>query len=190
LNGANTILDQAKLFLKDEAQSLETRYRPRSKDDNEPSQLVDWDLSNTNIAQIVSRCRDFGATGFSSAALSEEQERELAPEIEEERQVERRPKMKVEAHILHADLVRLVKYGHFEGSLTTVEPASKALRCTSPARLFNLQQLPSFLTHLLVTADLMRTVKVRPDSSRATFVSDLYQHVMNLLVVPFPDMAS
>ena len=44
------------------------------------------------LPRYVSRCRDFGAMGFGSAPLSEEQERELAPEIEEERQVERTTK--------------------------------------------------------------------------------------------------
>jgi hypothetical protein len=138
LNGANTTESQAEAFLEDEALSLETRYKPQGREYNQPSQPVSWDLSNENIAKIVSQCRDFEALGFGSAALSEEQERELAPEIEEERQVERPLKMKAETHILHADLVYLVQHRHIAGNSTTFELAFKALRYTSAAKLFNL----------------------------------------------------
>jgi hypothetical protein len=182
LNGANTTESQAEAFLEDEAQSLETRYKPQGREYNQPSQPVSWDLSNENIAKIVSQCRDFEALGFGSAALSEEQERELAPEIEEERQVERPPKMKAETHILHADLVYLVQHGHIAGNSTTFESAFKALRCTSAARLFDLHQQPSFPTDLLVTADFMRTVKIPPGSSCANFVSDPYQRPVQFIL--------
>ena len=182
LNGANTTKSQAEAFLEDEAQSLETRYKPRIKGDGEALQLVGWDLSNNNIAQIVSRCRDFDAMGFGSAALSEEQERELAPEIEEERQVERPPRVEAERHILHADVVRMVHLGHIEGYSTAFEPAFKALRFTSPAKLFNLERPPSFPTDLLVTADFMSTVKIPSGSSRATFNSDSYQRPVQFIL--------
>lgn len=182
LNGANTTKDDAKLFLENDAQSLETRYKPRTKDENESSQLAGWNMSNKNIAQIVSRWRDFEAMGFGSAALSEEQERELAPEIEEERQVERPPRMKAEMHILHPDLLWLVHRGHIKENSTTFESAFKALRSTSAARLFNLEQLSSFPKDLLVTADFMRTVEISPGSSRATFVSDSYQRPVQFVL--------
>jgi hypothetical protein len=139
-------------------------------------------LSNRNIAKIVSQCRNFEALGFGSAALSEEQERELAPEIEEERQVERPAKMEAEIHVLHTDLVRLVYYGRIGENSTTFQSAFKALRYTSPAKLFNLQQQPSFPTDLLVTTDFMRTVKIPPGSSRASFISDSYQRPVQFIL--------
>ena len=82
--------------------------------------------------------------------------------------------MDAETHILHADLLWLVQHGHIKGNSTTFEPAFKALRFTSPAQLFNLEQLPSFPTDLLVTSDFMRTIKIPSGSSRATFNSDPY----------------
>ena len=182
LSGASTTEDQAKAFLEDEAHSIETRYRPRDKDDNDPLQLASWDLSNDNIAKIVSRCRDFEAMGFGLAALSEEQERELAPEIEEERQVERPPKMQAETHVLHPGLRQLAWYGQIARGSTGFEPAFKALRSTSAAKLFDLQQLPSFPTDLLVTEDFMRTVKIPAGSSRATFISDSFQRPVQFIL--------
>jgi hypothetical protein len=182
LNGVNTTKCQAEVFLEDEAQSLETRYKPQIKEHNHPSQPRGWNLSNENIAKIVSQCRNFEALGFGSATLSEEQERELAPEIEEERQVERPAKMEAEIHVLHADLRRLVYYGQIGENSTTFQSAFKALRYTSPAKLFNLQQQPSFPTDLLVTTDFMRTVKIPPGSSRASFISDSYQRPVQFIL--------
>jgi hypothetical protein len=182
LNGANTTKGQAEAFLEDEAQSLETRYKPQGKEHNHPLQPASWDLSNENIAKIVLQCRSFEALGFGSAALSEEQERELAPEIEKERQVERPAKMEAETHVLHPDLMWLVRYGRIRGNSTTFESAFKALRYTSPAKLFDLQQQPSFPSDLLVTADFMRTVKIPPGSSRANFISDPYQRPVQFIL--------
>jgi hypothetical protein len=139
-------------------------------------------LSNKNIAKIVSQCRNFEALGFRSATLSKEQERKLAPEIEEEQQVERPAKIEAKTHILHPNLVWLVQYRRIRGDSTTFESAFKALRYTSPAKLFNLQQQPSFPTDLLVTADFMRTVKIPPGSSRANFISDPYQRPVQFIL--------
>ncbi|KAH7388677.1 hypothetical protein BKA66DRAFT_569000 [Pyrenochaeta sp. MPI-SDFR-AT-0127] len=184
LDGANTTKAQAEKFLEDEAQDLETRYKPRTQDDDS-AQLSAWDLSNKNITQIVSRCRDFEAMGFSSAALSEEQERELAPEIEQERQIERPPRMIAEKHGLHPDLQRLVCSGMLVVNSKAFEPAFQALRSTSAAKLFDLTQFPSFPSELLVTADFMRTVKIPAGTPRKSFVSDSYQRsVQFILSVP------
>lgn len=182
LNGANTNKSQAEEFLEDEAQSLEIRYKPHSKEYDHSAPPASWDLSNENIAKIVSQCRSFEALGFGSAALSEEQERELAPEIEEERQVERPAKMEAETHALHPDLLWLVQHGHIGGNPTTFESAFQALRYTSPAKLFNLQEQPSFPTDLLITADFMRTVKIPPSSSLANFISDPYQRPVQFIL--------
>jgi hypothetical protein len=170
LHGSNTTLEQAKTFLEDEAQSIEDRYRPRAQDDNDMGQLKHWDMSNENIGRIVSRCRDFEAMGFGSATLSEEQERELAPEIEEERQIELPPRMKADVHQLHPDLERLARTGYCSPVTSAFSPAFPSLRLTSAAKLFSLSNLPA---ELLVTQDYVRTVKV-PIGDRS-FVSDPYQ---------------
>lgn len=182
LHGASTTKDQAKGFLEAEAQGLETRYKPRTKDDDGLTQLSSWDMSNKNIAQIVSRCRDFEAMGFGSAALSEEQERELSPEIEEERQIERPPRMSAAKHELHPDLLRLVRFGELRVNSKAFEPAFKALRSTSAAKLFDLSGFPSFPPDLLVTMDFMRTVKIPSGSTEASFISDSYQRPVQFIL--------
>jgi hypothetical protein len=154
LNGVNTSRAQAKQFLEDEAQSIEHRYRPRLRVSSIDA-LEDWDMSNLNIAQILKRCQDFETLNFDSATLQEEQERELAPEIEEERQVQRPPAMMPEKHELHVRLINLVNTGKFAHSEAYM-PAFQALTDTGAANHFALAQFP---TDLLVTKDFIRTVK-------------------------------
>ncbi|KAI4913140.1 hypothetical protein J4E85_010873 [Alternaria conjuncta] len=179
LDGANTTKGTAEEFLEEEAASLETRYKPREPDDDGSKHLQDWDESNENIVKIVSRCRDFEAMGFGSAALSEEQERELAPEIEEERQIERPPRLKAHPHNFHPDLKRLIDTGEFCFSSEAWGPAFEALCTTSAARDVDLSKFPD---DLLVTADFIHTVQVPPGSTRASFVSDSYQRPVQFVL--------
>jgi hypothetical protein len=180
LHGAKTTKEQAKSFLEDEAQSLEVRYRPRAREDS--VRFNGWDMSNKNIAQIHLRCREFEAMGFGSSSLQEEQERELAPEIEEERQIQRPARMAAEKNQTHPDLRRLVRTGEIPKNSEAFKPAFQALHSASAAVLFDLTQFPS---DLLVTSDFMRTVKTPAGSSIESFVSDSYQRpVQWVLSVP------
>ncbi|RAQ98973.1 hypothetical protein DDE82_008722 [Stemphylium lycopersici] len=184
LSGADTTKDAATGFLENEAVDLETRYKPRIQDTEGFAQLSKWDLSNPRVGKIVSRCRDFEAMGFGSAALSEEQERELAPEIEEERQIERPPRLKAHPQSVHADLKRLVTTGEFSANSTAWEPAFQTLRTTSAGRLIKLNGFPD---GLLATVDFTYTVQVPPGSNRDSFISDSYQRpVQFILSVPDP----
>jgi hypothetical protein len=72
--GIDTKRGQAEAYLEPEAQTLEARYRPAVQDIDGSGKIRDWDTTNPNIAEIVQRCQNFGAMGFSSADLDEEQE--------------------------------------------------------------------------------------------------------------------
>ncbi|CAI6342345.1 unnamed protein product [Periconia digitata] len=163
LNGVQTTADQAKQFLEEEAQTVEHRYRPRINISANEA-FKDWDISGPNIKKIIQRCQDFDTLNFNAASLQEEQERELAPEIEEERQLERPQPMSPEKHEIHRHLSLLVKTGHLIDEFTACSPAFQALRQASPAKYFDVKQLP---TDLLVTHDFIRTVK-RPGGNPST----------------------
>ncbi|KAL7770262.1 hypothetical protein CFE70_000195 [Pyrenophora teres f. teres 0-1] len=169
LNGVQTTVEQAKEFLEIEAQSLEDRYRPRLR--NRCDAMKDWDTTNKNILEIVKRYRAFEAVSLDAATLQEEQERELSPEIEEEREVQRPARMEAEEHELHPDLVQLVKTGIFSARSDAFVPAFQALKSTSAATQFNLEQFPS---DLLVTADFVRTVKPPGGVMSDSYISDSY----------------
>lgn len=162
-------LGQAKEFLEDEAQSIEIRYRPRSQQD---AVFEDWNLTNENIASILKRCHEFDTMNFTSATLQEEQERELSPEIEQERQVQRPPSMKPEQHTLEKDLVQLVETGTLATNSRTFIPAFEALHSTSAGVHYNLTQFPR---NLMVTADYIRTVQRPSGLSANSYKSDSYQ---------------
>ncbi|KAH6614844.1 hypothetical protein C7974DRAFT_475294 [Boeremia exigua] len=169
LNGANTKLSQGRKFLEDEAQSIKDRYAP-SQINTGHSMLQNLDVPNIKL--IHARCLEFQAVGFNSATLQEEQERELSPEIEEERQIERPQRMTAAAHKVHEHVEHLVHTGTLIHGSPAFEPAFQALKSTSAALHSDLSQFPR---HLLVTADFIRTVKIPPGSNIADFVSDSYQ---------------
>jgi hypothetical protein len=184
LCGSTTSHAQVEGFLEDEAQTLEARYKPRTQDTGGMGMLKDWDLENHNVQEIVKRCQEFEAMGFGAATLSEEQERELAPEIEEERQIERPVQLNPEAHSVHADLQQLVLTGKLPTKSTAFRPAFQSLSTTSAARLFPLSQFP---TDLLATVDFTRTVKPPSGSSQATFISDSYQRPVQFILSVYHD---
>ncbi|KAJ6191961.1 hypothetical protein J3E72DRAFT_399452 [Bipolaris maydis] len=169
LNGVGTTVEQAKKFLEKEAQSLDDRYRPRPR--NRFDAIRDWDTTNRNIREILKRYRAFEAVSLDTAALQEEQERELSPEIEEEREVQKPAPMEAEKHELHPDLIRLVDTGIFSAKSDAFVPAFRALESTSAAMQLDLEQFPN---DLLVTADFVRTVKHPGGVMSDSYISDSY----------------
>ncbi|CAO2650553.1 Nn.00g018450.m01.CDS01 [Neocucurbitaria sp. VM-36] len=183
-NGVDTTKEQAVALLEDEAQTLEARYKPKIHNKGPMAQFEDWDTSNSTIQRIVKRCQDFNAMGFTSADLEEEQERELAPEQEEEREIERPAKMKAAPHLVHADLHRMAKLGEVFPMSKEIIPAFQALRSTSAGKLYDLSNFP---TGLLVTKDFMRTIKIPRGSSKDPFIMDAFQRPVQWIVtVPDP----
>ncbi|KAA8625325.1 hypothetical protein Ptr902_01887 [Pyrenophora tritici-repentis] len=122
--------------------------------------------SNPKIAEIVTRCRDFGATSHDCVPFAKEQERELAPEIEEERQIERPPLMKAPTSTIHKDLGKLVEIGNLLPVSDAWQPAFQALRMTRAGGLVDLNDFPK---DLLVTKDFMKTVLIPSGTCRAGF---------------------
>jgi hypothetical protein len=182
LCGAATTFAQAEAFLEDEAQTLEARYKPHSQEEGDMVMMKTWDLNNKNITDILTRCKEFGAMNFGAASLSEEQEREMAPEIEKEIQIERPAPLKPEPHHLHPDVLTFVSTGQLNNLRGAFRPAFQSLSSTSAASLFELGQFP---TELFVTEDFQRTVKAPTGAARRTYASDSYQRpVQFILSVP------
>ncbi|CAG8972326.1 hypothetical protein HYALB_00001729 [Hymenoscyphus albidus] len=165
-NGFDFSRSQVKEFLEEEAQTLNHRYGPRAAAET-PSRSV-WDEKNQNIGRIIERCQEFESLHFDSATLQEEQERELSPEIEQERQVERPAPAVPERHCIHNDLKFLIMTGEFKAHSPAFLPAFEALRSSSAATHLDVSQFPR---DLYVTADFARTIK----TSGSNYVSDAYQ---------------
>ncbi|OJJ65727.1 hypothetical protein ASPBRDRAFT_79658 [Aspergillus brasiliensis CBS 101740] len=154
---------QAEGFLEPESQSLEQRYSPGC---NNVLSLSSQCPDDADSRRILDRCREFATMKFSAAQLQEEQERELAPEIEQERQVQRPAPAEPEPHSVHPDILSFVATGHLDASSAAVKPAFMVLKDTSAARYLDVAQFPS---ELLVTIDFARTVRLPKLSARDSY---------------------
>ncbi|KAF2706566.1 hypothetical protein K504DRAFT_492980 [Pleomassaria siparia CBS 279.74] len=179
LKGAGTTVQEARMVLEDEAQTLADRYQPRSQELTSTSQLDGWDISNPKIAQIIARCLDFDTMNFNSATLQEEQERELSPEIEKERQIQRPPPIKAAKHKVHPDLVRMAQLGTLPDSRAFM-PAFQALFSSSAAKQnISLHEFPK---DLFVTIDFVHTVERPSGVSGESYNSDSFQRPVQWIV--------
>jgi hypothetical protein len=141
-------------FKEDEAQSLGQRYHPQQAHPN-ISSFLDR-VESCAAAEFRKRCQEFGLTELRTSSLQEEQERELSPETEHERQVERPLPAEPEIHHLHEDVRSFVLNGVFSQSSSAFKPAFMALEHTSAAKNFDVSE---FRNHVWVTQDFARTVK-------------------------------
>lgn len=171
---------QVSRFLEQERHSLEDRYRPSNSKATTLPQPQASSLVRT--AEIRERCAEFGTLQSDTSALQEEQERELSPEIEHERQVERPASACAAAHQLDPDVTLFVLTGKVISSSQAYMPAFQALRDTDAASRFQLSQLPGS-DHLLVTADFARTIQMPSKSSRQL---DAYQRGVQWVLTTRP----
>lgn len=142
-------------LLEDEAQTIEQRYLPR------PHSATVQDHTSTDHPmrhQIAVHCQQFDGLHLSSRTLQEEQERELSPEAEQERQIQKPPAATPTAHSLHRDVVRFALDGTVLPDSPAYMPAFDALKDTSMAKSFDVVQFEGN-RDLLVTADFVSTVQ-------------------------------
>lgn len=152
------LLECAEGFMEDEAQNLEQRYRPRQVDRNIPS-MIDR-VDERFAAELRRRCHQFGVAEFRNASFNEEQERELSPETEQERQVAKPSRVKPATHCIHPGLKDFISNG-----LPTkfpFTPAFMSLVSTSAAVHFDVSE---FCDAVLVTDDFAKTLDDRADHS-------------------------
>ncbi|GAW18489.1 hypothetical protein ANO14919_079650 [Xylariales sp. No.14919] len=145
--------ERAERFLEEEAKSLEDRYRPcvETKPDHHQPGVQGTDA-------ISLRCQQFRGLKADAATFSEEQERELSPEIEQEREEFRPPPAEPVKHKIHPDVLQFIKTGRIEPRSKGYMPAWQTLEATHAG-----DALPGgasqFKPGLLATADFARTIQ-------------------------------
>lgn len=182
-DGATHMLESdAKKFLEDEAQSLESRYRPYPE-----KAKVTAGIDGDNLDLIEQRCRDFGDMDHRPAALQEEQERELSPEIERERQVQKALPTEPLVHRIHPHIRAFASTGILPEGSPSCMPALAALSDTSAAVHLDLSKCPG---RLLVSIDFAQSIDTT--ILRASYKSDCFQRsVQWILTGPYhPDSKS
>ncbi|KAL7958018.1 hypothetical protein V8C34DRAFT_324717 [Trichoderma compactum] len=172
-DGIQLPLEVAEGFLETEMQSLDDRYRPRSTEE-QPVKLSN--LGETPQSQLIwKRCVEFGNTQLRSSVLWEEQERELSPEIVQERQIERPRPMEPEEHTLHLKLVEFVTSGLFVPS-EPFFPVFQALGKTRAAQLLDISHFPD---GVYVTQDFMSTVILTREVDNDDFYQRSVQWILS-----------
>ncbi|KAM4057153.1 putative very large low complexity protein [Hirsutella rhossiliensis] len=144
--------DLAEKFLENEAQTLESRYKP---DYVEPPSIAELPGDPSNLAQIVERCQKFHVQ-IQTASLQEQQERELAPELEEESQVQRVVDATPADHRLHPKVREFIENGCLPPSNNGFLWAFQTLENTTAATHFDVRKFPR---QLRCTHDFASTVK-------------------------------
>lgn len=166
----------AKSLLEPEAKSLEDRYgfgERRFEDQLLLSNVKDESLSTREkqLEAIRAKCREFKLASFDSATLREEQERELSPENEHERQVERPLALDPHIHSVHPDLRVFISQGILRRSSNAFKPAFHLFGSTTAKECLEAKAWP---THLLVTADFSRTVQVSANQPLDLFLRPVH----------------
>jgi hypothetical protein len=165
---------EAEHLLEEEAQSIEHRYRPL-QDEGRASRFAN--TADPDLKRINDRCLEFEGLNTNASALQEEQERELSPEIEEERQIQKAPPGNAARHTLHKDVEDFAMTGEIRKGSSAYMPAFESLSGTSAASEISLQQLVA-QRNFMVTADFARTVV----QSGRNFVSDAFQRQVQWVV--------
>lgn len=142
-------------FLEPEAQTLESRYRPEFV---QPASIADVPGDRRSLAEIDQRCLELVHVGISTASLQEQQERELAPELELEQEAQLQVPEDAEpaTHKLEEKVKEFVKDGQVPPSNSGFMWAFEALRYTTAGRLFDVAKFPS---QLRCNHDFARTLK-------------------------------
>lgn len=154
---------QAEGFLEIESQTLEERYRPGCQ-----KAFASESKNTGHLSLIRDRCGEFEELDHVSSTLQEEQERELAPEIESERQVQRPSPAMPKAHRIHPHVYSFITTGNLQSPSEGYEPAFHSLRNTSAAAYLDFDDLPM---GLLATRDFSTTV----ETSNSSFMPDTFQ---------------
>ncbi|KAL3446142.1 hypothetical protein BJX65DRAFT_296583 [Aspergillus insuetus] len=144
-------LEYAKRFIEDEAQSLDRRYRPRrASSDIFP---IISRMEPHAASAFESRCVYFGLNDLGDSSFIEEQERELSPELEQERQVMRPPQAEPAEHQIHPGLEEFILNGVYPKD--SFQPAFMSLATTSAAQYLDVSEFPR---NIVVTRDFANTV--------------------------------
>lgn len=167
----NALESLAESLLEDEAKSICQRYLSRDESTVvERLGKVDESVRRDRAPQlraILARCNDFSVDSCGEAELQEEQERELSPEMECERQVERPPHATPAVHQLHMDVVSFVKTGIINTTSHAFSPAFESLNQTTFHKSF---ESNTWSRQLLVTADFACTVEASAGQMQDSFL--------------------
>ncbi|KAK7975570.1 hypothetical protein PG989_014033 [Apiospora arundinis] len=160
-------------YFEEEGMSLKQRYSPSIKEAGNVllEQLGDPGLSgrSAQIGCIQAKCTQLGVTNFVASSLQEEQERELACQIEEERNVQNPGTVQPLKHGMHDKIERMIAEGDLKIPQTPREAIDHAFYSVRGNSGVSLSVLDGFGQNLVVTSDFSKAVKLDDSSSPDAF---------------------
>ncbi|KAK6529493.1 hypothetical protein TWF281_008666 [Arthrobotrys megalospora] len=155
-NGDNKALQDATMEV--ESRPLVDMYGPNDSSLEIHSQV----LTSHDGTKIKTRLKEFSVDTSNNVRVQEEQEREVAHEVEEETNVERPQPAKAKRHQLAAEVSDLVRTGKFESQSSTFKEPFSIFENTSCRHMFEVQAWKTHSRHF-VTKDFTETVERNPD---------------------------
>ena len=130
----------ANAWIQPELMSLMEMYMPGHSQGNSPTDLP---------PRIRDHCASLGVLSLSADRMDEEREREVSREIEREREVGRPPEASPAQHLLHPEVVQLVRTGVVSSSSHSV----------AFCHVFATSAKDAWSPYILATADFCKTVE-------------------------------
>lgn len=164
--GVEMTPDMAEEFLENEARTLDEHYRPSTEE------VVHGDPFDGRFEQqarrepllkfIMETCAKFGALSKGAAAsLEEEQEREVAPQVQEICEFPKPPSVQPYSSFVDPDVEHFVRTGELKEDSDAFQPAFEAFRHSSATHLIDPSDFPR---DLLATRDFIQAVEPGVDS--------------------------
>lgn len=116
------------------------------------------DNDDLNAQVLISEWRKLNNATQQASKLQEEQEREVAHEIEQERQIQRPPTIEPRKHSVHRIVREFVRDGQLPTNKDGLKPVFECLHHTTAKKLY----IPLFETSLFATDDFIHAVKTKP----------------------------
>ncbi|KAF9252833.1 hypothetical protein LCP9604111_359 [Penicillium roqueforti] len=144
-----------------EARTLSQLYAPWDEDrrGRNGHKMPEWNVNNEQVQELLKTLQSTSGHIATSAYLHEEQEREIACEVEREEQISRPPSYEPEDHNLHDDIRYFANFGKFRDKKPSkaVTLAFQGLENTSAGK----ENHPHLLgPRLYSTVDFNQTVKI------------------------------
>ncbi|KAI9840425.1 MAG: hypothetical protein M1837_001638 [Sclerophora amabilis] len=146
-----------------EARSLQELYGAEGHKNQQVFELGEDEEDDETLRRLRDFVNRIGTRALKNSAVQEEQEREIAHEVEVERQVQRPTKVKPQPHSVHPGVRHFVKEGRLNAnSSKAIVPAFRIFERTSAAPTM---ETGPWSTSLMATTDFINTVKLPPDGS-------------------------
>jgi hypothetical protein len=155
---ADDLEDLKEAWLQRESRTLEEMYSATTGNTTSPEMYSDDPSIKTRIEQL-------GVTKLVDVRMTEEQEREVDHEVEQERQVERPPKARAAPHVIHEDIREFVRTGNLP------MPSSHISRLLAPLDMAEaLNSSTEWFPSPFATADFITTIRGSSNKSLTDYL--------------------